>query len=82
MIKTKSNELILILDAEDFRSNYGSELLGWLEDCDAINFGSHLNFRTNIRFEGNANSRVVQAFNIYIQQILSRECSRIIINNI
>jgi hypothetical protein len=84
MLKRKSNvkENILLLDANDFTSSYNSELLGVLEDCQQINFGTHLNFTTNIRFEGNGNNnRVVQAFNIYLQQ-LRREYSRIIINNI
>ena len=84
MLRQKSNvrENILLLDANDFTSNYNSELLGALEDCQAINFGTHLNFPTNIRFEGNSNGVVIQAFNIYLQQLLSREYSRIIINNI
>ena len=83
MLRRKSNvkENILLLDANDFTSSYNSELLGALEDCQQINFGTHLNFSTNIRFEGNQNSRVIQAFNIYVQQ-LRREYSRIIINNI
>jgi hypothetical protein len=83
MLKQKNNvkENILLLDASDFTSSYNSQLLGVLEDCQQINFGTHLNFTTNIRFEGNGNNRVVQAFNIYLQQ-LRREYSRIIINNI
>jgi hypothetical protein len=83
MLRRKSNvkENILLLDANDFTSNYNSQLLGELEDCKQINFGTYLNFSTNIRFEGNQNSRVIQAFNIYVQQ-LRREYSRIIINNI
>jgi hypothetical protein len=83
MLKKKNNvkENILLLDAVDFTSNYNSQLLGALEDCQQINFGTHINFSTNIRFEGNTNNIVIQAFNIYVQQ-LRREHSRIIINNI
>ena len=58
MLKTKKTnvkENILLLDANDFKSSYNSQLLGVLEDCQQINFGTHLNFTTNIRFEGNQN---------------------------
>ena len=82
MLKRKNNfkENILLLDANDFTSSYGSQLLGLLEDCEVINFEDHLNFTTDLRFEG-TNNIVIHAFNIYMQQ-LKREYSRIIINNI
>ena len=83
MLNKRSNirESILLLDADVFTSSYNSELLGMLEDCESINFGTYLNFSTNLRFEGDSNSRIIQAFNIYLQR-LRREYSRIIINNI
>lgn len=72
-------ETILLVDAEEFTYNYTSELLATLEGCQQINFGDHLNFSTNIRFEGEQQSRVIFAFNQIVQRL---GVDRIIINNI
>ncbi len=69
---------ILIMNAEDFKSSYNSELLAHLEDVPEIRFGDKLNFATNIRFGGMENNRVITAFNHYLQMI-SSDVERIII---
>lgn len=84
MLRQKSSgEVILMLDAKDFTSSYGSELLGHLEDCPDINFGSYLMFRTDLVFESmnGAVPKVMQAFNVYLRQ-LRTSCTRIMIDNI
>jgi len=84
MLRRKNNnEVILVLDAEDFTSSYNSELLGHLEDCPSINFGSYLMFRTDLVFENDngAPPKVLQAFNFYLRQ-LRASCTRVMINNI
>lgn len=78
-LRQTSREVILIMDAKDFTYSYTSELLATLEGCQQINFGDHLNFSTNIRFEGERQSRVIFAFNQIVQRL---GVDRIIINNI
>jgi len=70
---------ILIINSSDMTSYYNGELLAHLQDCQDIRFGDTINFATNTRFEGDGQSRVMDAFNVYLQH-LSRTVSRIIIN--
>lgn len=78
-LRQTSNEVILVMDAKEFTYSYTSELLATLEGCQQINFGDHLNFPTNIRFEGEQQSKVIFAFNRMVQRL---GVNRIIINNI
>jgi hypothetical protein len=69
---------ILLLNKSDFSGYHNEELLANLEGCQDINFGTTINMPTNLVFEGNTQSNVMNAFNAYLRH-LSRTVSRIII---
>tara|TARA_R110002051_G_C8688357_1_gene492687 strand:- start:1008 stop:1229 length:222 start_codon:yes stop_codon:yes gene_type:complete len=71
-------ENVLIMNRSDFKGYYNEELLANLEGCPDIVKNGVINFKTNINFEGNTRSRVMDAFNIYLRQ-LRKTTSRIII---
>ena len=77
-IRTKSTERILLLSEEDFRMNYTSELLAYLEDVPSFKVGNTLNFRTNVIIRGTQDVKVLDAFNQYMR-VLSQTVDRIII---
>tara|TARA_R110002050_G_scaffold79721_2_gene170414 strand:- start:402 stop:650 length:249 start_codon:yes stop_codon:yes gene_type:complete len=77
-LKFKSTERILLLDAEDFTSSYNSQLLGYLEDVPGFKVNDTLNFSTRTRIGSQERVPVLEAFNMYLQQ-LSRDTDRIII---
>ena len=69
---------ILLLNEDDFISKHNSELLGYLEDVPNFKVNNTLNFATNMRIQSQTRVPVIEAFNIYLQQ-LSRDTDRIII---
>ena len=77
-LKFKSTERILLLNAEDFTSSYNSQLLGYLEDVPGFKVNDTLNFSTRTRIGSQQRVPVLEAFNMYLQQ-LSRDTDRIII---
>ena len=77
-LKFKSTERILLLNAEDFTSSYNSQLLGYLEEVPGFKVNDTLNFSTRTRIRSQERVPVLEAFNMYLQQ-LSRDTDRIII---
>ena len=75
-LKFKSTERILLLNAEDFTSSYNSQLLGYLEDVPGFKVNDTLNFSTRTRIGSQERVPVLEAFNVYLQQ-LSRDADRI-----
>ena len=73
---------ILVMYADEFLSKHNNELLGHLESIANFKQGTTLNFATNIRIGAQENVPVLNAFNIYLQQLSREGVSRIIINNI
>ena len=69
---------ILLLNEDDFVTKHNTELLGYLEDVPNFKVNNTLNFATNMRIGAQERVPVLDAFNIYLQQI-SREIDRIII---
>ena len=69
---------ILLLNEDDFVTKHNTELLGYLEDVPKFKVNNTLNFATNMRIGAQERVPVLDAFNIYLQQI-SREIDRIII---
>ena len=81
MLRAKQKGLvtILLMNEDDFISKHNSELLGYLEDVPGFKQEDNtLNFPTNIRIGAQTNVPVLNAFNIYLQQ-LNRDTDRIII---
>tara|TARA_R110002050_G_scaffold233644_1_gene369561 strand:+ start:1434 stop:1688 length:255 start_codon:yes stop_codon:yes gene_type:complete len=75
----RPQQTILLMNEDDFVSKHNSELLGYLEDVPGFKVDEKtLNFTTNMRIGAQQNVPVLNAFNIYLQQ-LSREVQRIII---
>jgi len=71
-------QTILLLNEDDFVTKHNTELLGYLEDVPNFKVNNTLNFATNMRIGAQERVPVLDAFNIYLQQI-SREIDRIII---
>ena len=79
MLRAKNRlTTILLMNEDDFKMNHTSELLAHLEDIPGFKRDGVLNFPTNIRIGGGENIQVLNAFNMYLQQ-LSRDTDRIII---
>lgn len=70
---------ILLMNEDDFISKHNSELLGYLMDVPEFKADENtLNFSTQMRIGSEQQVPVLDAFNIYLQQ-LSRDTDRIII---
>lgn len=76
----KKQITILLMNEDDFISKHNSELLGYLEDVPGFKVNEKtLNFSTRTRIGSDQPVPVINAFNMYLQQ-LSIDTDRIIIN--
>lgn len=81
MLRNKNKlTTILLMNEDDFISNHNSELLGYLMDVPGFKVDDYtLNFSTKMRIASDQQVSVLNAFNMYLQQ-LSFDTDRIIIN--